>query len=233
MYLDFAKDIPSIKRISYAASFGVDNWNEYNKYQTNQCQELINLFDAVSVREGSGVDICKKYLKKDAVHLLDPTLLLSADDYRSLFKHKSIPKNEGDILVYVLDMTADKRRLIDTFCQTNNLKAFYIGLENFNRTIPPIETWLAGFDNAKFVITDSFHGSVFSIIFNKPFVSIGNAMRGMSRFSSLTSMFKIEDRIVNATDIVTNISTPDWDRINATIKLWQNKSIKFLEDNLE
>ena len=74
MYLDFAKDIPSIKRISYAASFGVDNWNEYNKYQTNQCQELINLFDAVSVREGSGVDICKKYLKKDAVHLLDPTL---------------------------------------------------------------------------------------------------------------------------------------------------------------
>ena len=89
-YLAFAKDWKQIKRIAYAASFGTDKW-EYTLEETRECAALLKLFDAVSVREASAVQLCKNYFQIKAVHLLDPTLLLSKEDYLSLDGVKNTP----------------------------------------------------------------------------------------------------------------------------------------------
>lgn len=82
MFLSFCTD-DKIHRVAYAASFGVDCW-EYSKSQTKKCRELIKLFDGISVREASGIALCKKHLGCNAIEVLDPTLLLTCDKYSSI-----------------------------------------------------------------------------------------------------------------------------------------------------
>ena len=100
---------------------------------------------------------------------------------------------------------------------------------------PSVTKWLRAFMDAEMVITDSFHGCVFSIIFNKPFWVVGNKERGQARFSSLLSLFKLEDRLISVDDIESiNWNTPiDWDSINNTKKEWQDLSLSFLTENLK
>ena len=83
-FLDFAKDEKNIKRVSYAASFGVTEW-EFTDEDTKVCRSLLKKFDAVSVREDSGIELVRKYLgRDDAVHVIDPTMLLSVDKYEEI-----------------------------------------------------------------------------------------------------------------------------------------------------
>lgn len=200
-FLDFTKNW-NVLRISYAASFGTDGW-EYNEQQTTNCQKLLEKFDAVSVREKSGVALCQKYLNHDAQTVLDPTLLLSKEDYLKLLR-KNRKKQHGILMTYVLDEDEPKRILIERLRGTLGLtiyKANISGIDHKdsskNLVQPPLEDWLAGFDDADFVVTDSFHACVFSIIFNKPFVVVPNIVRGTSRFESLLETFGQKFRIVN------------------------------------
>lgn len=200
-YLDFTKGW-NIKRIAYAASFGV-SWWEMDEQLTSECSELIKKFDAVSVREADGVTICSKYLHYDkAVQVLDPTLLLSKSDYEALIP-ENMPKSEGNMLCYILDENDKKRQIIDRIAREKGLKPFRVnskvedGSAKLEERIQPsIESWLKGFKDAEFVVTDSFHACIFSIIFEKPFVVIGNSNRGLSRFQSLLSIFNAEDRLI-------------------------------------
>ena len=84
------------------------------------------------------------------------------------------------------------------------------------------------------MITDSFHACVFSIIFNKPFIVYGNKERGLARFNSLLSIFKLEERIVSTEkEALKALSTPvDWNKVNLIHEQWKEKSISFLKDNL-
>lgn len=94
-YLKFAKRW-NVKRISYAASYGAEEW-EYTPKQTVHCMELIKQFDAVSVREESGMILCSKYLGVKAQHVLDPTMLLDLKDYIDLFETAGTPKSKGTL----------------------------------------------------------------------------------------------------------------------------------------
>lgn len=199
-FLDFAKNW-NVLRISYAASFGTDEW-EYNEQQTTNCQKLLENFDAVSVREKSGVTLCQKYLNHDAQTVLDPTLLLSKEDYLMLLG-KNRKKQHGILMAYVLDEDESKRILIEHLGEKLGLtiyKANISGIDALDSSKklvqPPLEDWLAGFDDADFVVTDSFHACVFSIIFNKPFIVVPNVVRGTSRFESLLETFGQKFRIV-------------------------------------
>ena len=121
-FLDFAKGW-NIKRIAYAASFGTDEW-EYSENDTKVCCQLIRKFDAVSVRENSGVDVCSKHLLYDkAVHVIDPTMLLDANDYHSLFVDK-LKKNSGNLMCYVLDETAEIAELIKNISNHNHYRTY-------------------------------------------------------------------------------------------------------------
>lgn len=201
-FLDFTKDW-NIKRVSYSASFGLDNIDEYDENEIRQCKETIKQFDAVSVREDSGVKICKEKFDVNALHVLDPTMLLSKEYYLSLIEKSNVPESPGDLLCYVLDPTPFKNEVINIVSSENKLTPFKTNVIDYDYSIPteqriqpPVESWLRGFMDAKFVVTDSFHACVFSIIFGKPFLAIGNAGRGMSRFTSLLSSFGLRDRLI-------------------------------------
>lgn len=201
-FLKFA-EAESVKRIAYAPSFGTDDW-EYNEEETKECARLLGLFDAVSVREQSAIALCEKYLgRKDVQHVFDPTLLLSKEDYISLIENAKTPKSEGNLMCYVLDNVEEKKDFIKKIAEDRGLQPFYTNSKIYDgkaaqkdRIQPPLEKWLRGFMDAEFIITDSFHACVFSIIFGKPFVVIGNKERGMARFKSLLSMFALEKNLI-------------------------------------
>jgi len=185
LFLQFAEKLP-IKRIAYAASFGVDDW-EYTPKQTKACSVLVKKFDAISVREESGVKLCKEHLGVDATWVLDPTLLLDKEDYCEVCK--DIPVVREKILVaYVLDNNKDIRLLCESIAAERGLilKFFGAGTDT-NFTVPE---WLAMFRDASYVVTDSFHGTVFSIIFGKDFKCLYNKSRGSARFDSLLKLYK-------------------------------------------
>ena len=236
-FLDFAKDW-DIKRIAYAASFGTDRW-EYTKLQNKHCRKLVQLFDAVSVRERSGVMLCKEYLGVEAKHVLDPTMLLDVKDYINLFEENNTPKSQGNLLCYILDESEEKSRLIDLIAKQNNLKPFRINakadyrfdLPVKDRIQPSVEQWLRGFYDAEFVITDSFHACVFSILFKKPFVVYGNKNRGMSRFTSLLDMFGLRDCMITCFDDYKNTYNEKFDSeyVYSILTRYKNKSLSFIE----
>lgn len=237
-YLEFAK-MWNVKRISYAASFGTDEW-EYTPKQTIHCMELIKKFDSVSVREDSGLILCSKYLGVKAQHVLDPTMLLDLDDYINLFKVTDTPKSKGTLLNYILDDTCDKSSLVDSIAKERGLIAFrvnskvestYVPLEE--RIQPPIEQWIRGFYDAEFIVTDSFHACVFSILFGKPFVVIGNKERGMARFKSLLGMFGMEYRLISDMGEYDKIKDKPLTVPYQKISDYKTRSMNYLLNNLK
>lgn len=204
-YLDFTVGLKVI-RISYAASFGVDKW-EYSSEQTKIAKNLLKNFDAISVREESGIALCQNYFGQDAKHVLDPTLLLEKEDYIRIVNEEHESQCDGTLFTYILDRTSYKEHIINEVAKEFELIPFSVmPLYSINAktvddldlcTFPPVTKWLRAFMDAKFVICDSFHGVVFSIIFNKPFLVIANKTRGMARFESLLKQFGLEDRLVS------------------------------------
>lgn len=229
LFLDFAEG-KDVKRIAYAASLGTDVW-EYDALQTVQYAALAQQFDAISVRETSGVTLCKNYLGVEATHVLDPTLMLNAEDYLSLCSGNEHP--QGDyIAVYTLDYTKEKRALFNKVSSQLNTPLHFIGRFT-KKGYPSIESWLEGIAHAKYVITDSFHGTVFSTIFQKQFVTLGNDTRGNSRFSSLFATLGIaeERQCDNATTIVHLLQEGiDYNNINKVTAEKQTNSDLFLSD---
>lgn len=110
-FLSFLGDA-DIKRVAYAASFGVD-YCEYTEEQRKFCSSLLKKFNAVSVRESSGVQLCQEYFDTKAVQALDPTLLLSVDDYRILIKKGKTQPSKGNMLVYMITGLKKKKRLLN------------------------------------------------------------------------------------------------------------------------
>lgn len=239
-YLDFAQNW-DIKRIAYAASFGTDKW-EYTEEQTLKCKQLLQKFDAVSVREDNGVKLCKQYFDVDALQMLDPTILLEASDYIELFNQKHTLKSKGTLLNYVLDETVELKNLIQKVASDKNMIPFAVNnpyeedeTKPLNQRIKPsVETWLRGFYDADFVITDSFHACVFSIIFKKQFIVVGNKERGLARFESLLKMFGLEDRLVVDEKVdVNSLQLIDYDKVYDRCGKLKEKSLMFLLDSLK
>lgn len=228
-----------IKRISYAASFGVDNC-EYTKEQIDTCSSLLKNFDAVSVRESSGIKLCQECFYVKAVQMLDPTLLLSADDYRALIKNGKTEPAKGNMLVYMLDRTKEKEYLVERIAKEKGLIPFWMSsdidddmLTLEQRIKMPVEQWLRSFDDAEFVLTDSFHGCVFSIIFGKQFLAVGNKDRGLSRFNSLLETFSLNNRLILSPDEYNGgLKIIDYAQLQKKLYSLQNQSISYLATNI-
>lgn len=246
MYLDFVQD-KQVKRIAYAASFGTDNW-EFTPQQTGVCSALAKKFNLVTVREDSGIMLCKKHLGVDATHVLDPTMLLTKEDYIRLIEAEKEPKAEGTLFNYILDPDERKSAFIQRVAEEKNLKSFQVlpKCQAENRTkedikkhiedcvFPGVTTWLRAFMDAEMTIVDSFHGMVFSILFNKSFWVIGNESRGMSRFTSLLKMFHLEGRLLDANHLdEVDLSQPiDWQDVNQNLKNHREMSMALLLKHL-
>lgn len=176
-------------KISYAASFGLNQW-EYSSAETDILSKCLSNFVAISVRELSAVDMLKNQVNIDALFVLDPTMLLSADDYiKELNLDLSIKQDM--IVSYILDANADTGLLINKIKDAKHLSHLELNAVWEDGSKPSIEQWVSGIASSNIVVTDSFHGCVFSIIFRKKLIFITNEMRGNARFDSLIKAFGI------------------------------------------
>lgn len=238
-YLRFDKR-PNVKRIAYAASFGTGKW-DYSPEQTLACRELAKAFDVISVREKNGVELCRKNLGRDAIWVIDPTLLLAPSDYIDLIRNTSTEDFDGKLMVYILDVTDEKHELVNILSEEKGLTPFNIRINVYDHTLPiderrqhSVESWLKGIVESEFVITDSYHGVVFSILFNKPFIVIANQERGIDRINSILSMFGLEKHIVNNIDEY-HKNAPyniDWTSINSILEEKRSEAANLLKSVL-
>lgn len=243
MFLSFTDNL-RVKRVSYAASFGVDDVNEYSDDNLKVCASLLKKFDAVSVREKSGIILCKSYFGVDACQVVDPTLLLKAEDYSKLFRKNVKYHLKNKLLVYFLDDTEEKRKIAIKIATERGLDLFYVngGIDNIDIPLKHkvrigIEEWLRYLSESSYVVTDSFHGCVFSLIFKKQFVAIGNKSRGLSRFKSLMDMFSLRQRLIySIEDYESNIDllkqNIDYEKVDSILRREREYSLHFLNNAL-
>jgi hypothetical protein len=233
-----------VKRVSYAASFGTGEL-EYETPLLEKCTELLKRFDAVSVRELSGVRMCAEWFDCDsAVHVLDPVMLLDADKYRMLASNASEHPAKGKIVTYILDKNPHKQSVVDFVSRTGQMGVHDVSVTPYDnsvpladRVVPPVEQWLAGFVDAEFVVTDSFHGCVLAILLHKRFVVVGNSSRGLTRMQSLVDMFGLDQRLVHGIDPDDDgeffLSEPDWDNVDEILKKKIHECEGFLKNALK
>lgn len=240
-FLSFLPADSKARRIAYAASLGI-NEHYISEAKMPQCRELLKRFDAISVREHSAIDVLRRDFGCDAVKVLDPTLLLCADDYLLLID-KADRRSTAGLTTYILDTTDEKERIVaDTMAATGITQRTLRSLEaGDNREqhmmLWPVSQWLASIADAEFVVTDSFHGCVFSIIFGKPFVAIANAVRGLDRFTSLLTPLGLEYRLVSDYDDfaarrASLLAPIDYAEVHRRITEARRQSMKFLIDAL-
>lgn len=230
---DFVGDEKLI--LSYAASFGVSDW-QYNEQQTLDFKRLASRFTAISVREHSAVQLLKNQLNIVAHRTLDPTLLLDLSYYESIITRysKSNIKNSC-VFSYILDQNEEKENLILDIAEYlgTNSEIFNDGKKEHQKE--GLGEWLNGIKNAKLVVTDSFHGVIFSILFNKQFIAIGNVNRGLSRFDSILKLFNLKDRLISRNEISMYelIENPiNYKEVNEILEKEKFKSMEFLKNNL-
>lgn len=234
-------DIP---KIAYAASMGADWWS-LTKKETKICKSLAQKFKAISVREDNAIQLCKENLDVEAVHVLDPTMLIDRKYYVDIVENKNVPPlPKGTLMTYVLDKEDKKEEIINCVSKKLCLKKHTVMAKSYFQFVghkyivdcvfPPIQNWLRGFIDAEYVVTDSFHGTVFSVIFNKPFITIVNQKRGAGRFVSLLGMLGLENRMVNSIEEAEMVMNKkiDWQSVNAIVQNKRIESIEFLKNNL-
>ncbi|HPD57732.1 MAG TPA: polysaccharide pyruvyl transferase family protein [Smithellaceae bacterium] len=240
-YLDFADD--EKLKIAYAVSFGTSHWEGTNE-ETEMIRPLIKRFKYISVREAEGVEICNKIFNVNAVHVLDPTLLLTENDYPIILgNNKANIMNEGKYMgAYLLaDPTLRTDHALNASEQTklkvNNLygdkiKIFGRELLRFRK----VEEWLNGIKNASFVITDSYHCIIFCIIMKTNFVCLPNETGGVTRIKNMLNIIGLEERFCadKEVDFGNYYSKKiDFDSIYERLRPFQNKSLAYLSDALQ
>lgn len=239
MFLDFTGDW-KVRRIAYAASFGVDAW-EFSPEETKRCAELAGRFDAISVREASGIPLCGRYLGVQAVQMPDPSMLLTGEQYAALIDPKKTVPCEGQLFVHLLDETPGKRKIIRSLAEKYGVSPFRcnqaeredcLEIPIEQRIQPPVEQWLRSFREAEYVVTDSFHATVFAILFNKPFLVLDNPGRGSARMRSLLDGFGLGNCLISE-DTVPSFPGIDYLRANFRLEQLRQEAKNFLSEHLK
>ena len=215
-FIDFAGN--TTKRISYAASFGMDTApNDY----ISVVKPLVREFDGVSVRENSGTAIAEQLgVRADIV--CDPTLLLRREDYEQILP--SSTRKSHYIFSYILHGRANEMNEI-----LEAVRQEQPDLRAVNDTGSGIVEWLSNIRDAKYVITNSFHGMMFSLIFNTPFVVVPVSGTEMNdRIATVLTSVGLMDRIVQDRYSLPQTSI-DWDTVNRKLEDNRRKGIAYLK----
>jgi hypothetical protein len=216
---------PEKKRIAYAASFGKESVADDF---IREITPLLQRFDYISVREKSGAAICRQ-CGVNAEWVPDPTMLLSTADYRTLYTHAILRIEKPYCLLYMINNTSDfSITAVYDWAKRKELEVVYVTAnrryDNRQKVYATIPEWLYLIDNAEYVVTNSFHGSVFSLLFQKRFGIIplsGNLVETNSRFYSLFETFAIKERFIDSTFKVLDTDI-DWNKIEDRFKKIQS-----------
>ena len=240
-FLDFGPQ--NIKRVSYAPSFAIE---DYPPELKGKLAKQLSRFDAISVREQSGVRICKD-VGYEANLVLDPTLLLTSQQYYKLAKKTAV---SNYCFVYHVNISSKEELFWDKFHLYNvnhhlaSVAAFANPTEGLNMEFmvgatyvyPTIEEWLGLICDAEYVLTSSFHGLVFSILFHKPFVVClrkEELFAGNDRIITLLNLLDLKGRIVSEKmqDMAAVVSKPiNWEKVDALLAHEREKSFSFLNN---
>lgn len=248
-FLNFLPEDVNIKRIAFSASFGTSDW-EFSKEQTKGLKPFAKKFDAISVRETSGVYLCKKYLEVPAIQVVDPCMMLTCNDYAELMnldKHNTFSM-KGVMFSYVLDETKEKQTIVNCISEILKLSVQILKVENYKygpyasrkevlKYMPaPVSQWLRGFQESEFVVTDSFHGTVFSILHHRPFVVVANKARGLARIETLLNTFDLKERLIETTANCSRewlLSGIQWNKVDTVLQERREFFKNFIDNALK
>ena len=228
-FLKFAKNWNNTKFV-YGASLGVENWN-YSQNDEKLAKYLIKDFRGISVREIGSIKSIEKHLGFRPKLVLDPTLLIDKKYYLNLIKgyKTDFIFDKKTIFVYTVTNSSILKNYLNKIKEKYNYKIYLIDINSKNHIIK----FIYGIYNCHGVITDSFHGALFSIIFGKPFVSFVYAIYGNERFNTLKEIFGVKNRIFtyNSNPDIKLLETPL--KINRIILYFlKRQSIHYLKKNL-
>ena len=245
-FLDFGPK--EIKRIAYAPSFAI------KEYPSELCDALAHelaKFNALSVREQSGVEICRK-LGYKAKLVLDPTLLLTTQAYIKLSRESAPIYSKGYCFVYHVNVSSPEELHWEKFHQynkTKKIKAYAVHanqspnedlefLNDVEYIYPNIQEWIAWIRKAEYVLTSSFHGMVFSILLHKPFaicLRTESMFAGNDRITTLLTSLGLENRIVTENSSVNDIllQKTNWKAVDKKLQALRLESIGFLKNALQ
>ena len=245
-FLDFGK--PTVKRVSYAASIGRD----IDSSEINRFTKYLKNFNAISVREQKAYALCHQLGFDKSIIAIDPTLLLNSSAYDSI----EIDSNGIDVagepyvFIYTLNIRTAEEIYWDDFqkiiaedglqirsvSSSGYLPARELlpGVQNEQATIPE---WLSLIKHSEYVITTSFHGVVFCLLYHKPFYAVllnNEYSKGNDRIISLLEFFFFFNLIVSNSDSLKqiNFENIDWIDVDAMIALLRQKSTHFIDDIL-
>ncbi|MGY3870016.1 polysaccharide pyruvyl transferase family protein [Aeromonas crassostreae] len=237
-FLSFLPD--SVKRISYAASFGVDKWEETSdSILSDRVRKAMTKFNAISVREQSGVTICRENFDVTAQHVLDPTLLNGVEFFERVIAKAGVGIQCENVVYYKLDVDTvfiSAIKHIGDILQAPTEDIYYQKSEAGYRYIP-VADWLAKIRDSKFVVTDSFHCVCLAILFNKEFICFANKDRGLARLQSLLASLGIEGRLCDEQQSLAPFFAEckpiDYNNVNTKLAELRIGSLAFLKDALE
>lgn len=241
-FLDFVDK--NRKKIAFSTSFGQSDF-----YATDEvcatAGDYLKRFDAVSVREQSGVDVCKRRFGIDAEQIFDPVFLCDRSDYDKLADsiHESISPQY--LLCYMLDPTPEKEAAAKAIAEHENLEILTIlGLKEYKYTkekwhtgtvLPQItsEQFLYYIKNCSYLLTDSHHGTCFGIIYNKPYAALANANRGITRFETVADALGLRDRLFLNAEEICNTERPyqtiDYTEVERKLAIETKRAFAWLE----
>lgn len=207
-FLDFADF--AVKKIAYAASFGISNY-QGNYRDIKVVSKLLKSFNLISVREASGVSICKNLFNLDAELVLDPVFLSPRKLYPS---KKNIGSPTKFVCQYLLDVTEEKKHVVNLISKHLDSEVVVNYKKNsgklslkgvlFNakeEVFPEVSSWIYNLKCADFIVTDSYHGLAFSILYNKDFLCVYNDRRGKTRMKSLLTIFNLTHRAIDSSQL--------------------------------
>lgn len=235
-FLDFGGS--GIKRISYASSFGVSHWEDSDVAKKEKVQELLARFSTLLVRESNAVDILRDEFGLASTQVVDPVLLFP-----------SYPELTGDIgetdrmIVYKIKNDAEFYKKAVTIGQRLGCNIHSVGsmrrLEGIHTHYPErIEDWVKNIGTARYVFTDSFHGTVLSLLYHRQFVVYVGEAKKLSRLSSLLKLLGLENRICSGDDNLEKIKnllqTPiDYKNVDEILNKERKNSLACLRKAIE
>ncbi len=211
-YLDFAED--DKKKIAFSTSFGHDRFFNDDPENIAKISSLLRRFDAISTREETGAELCKSIFGVDAISNVDSVFLCKREVYDVIADDHPAPRKPSNyIFAYILDGNREIEAVLDIVSKKLGLDVILVidggdVIENkaidMSLPITDVENvgeWLDYIRSADFIVTDSFHGTCFSMIYNKQFISIRNKGRGGTRFDSILGKVGLMNRMVSDADV--------------------------------
>ena len=232
LFLDFAPD--NKKKVAISASFGKKS---LNNDEITITKELLSKYSNISLREKSGVDILKQLKIDNSINILDPTLLLNKQEWEIIASKKFT--NEKYILVYNLNRNSKIDRYAENLSKETGLKIKYLSyqIHEFYKKgkmycNPKVEDFLSLIKNAEYVITDSFHGTAFSLNFEKEFVIV-YPEKYSTRIQSILELLDLKDRVaIDEKDLKVCEKKINYSTVSKKLNNERIKSIEWIKNAL-